>query len=120
MSANQDITLDILYTNKLKYFQNNDKIIIPKLLKKLEELKLEDNKKEIQEKINEIEIKIRTITSEKDKYYLENSKYLFEYFESKQNIDKNNTPKKTINSFFNFKENNTNEPYEKINVCIQE
>jgi hypothetical protein len=123
MSANQDITLDILYTNKLKYFQNNDKVIIPKLLKKLEELKelfLEENKKEIQEKINEIEIKIRTITSEKDKYYLENSKYLFEYFESKQNIDKNNTPKKTINSFFNFKENNTNEPYEKINVCIQE
>ena len=28
MTSKQDITLDILYTNKLKYFQNNDKIII--------------------------------------------------------------------------------------------
>ena len=123
MSANQDITLDILYTNKLKYFQNNDKIIVPKLIKKIEELKeilIEEDKKEIHEKIKELELKINNINSEKDKYFLENSKYLFEYFESKQNIDKNNTPKKTINSFFNFKEKNNNEPYEKINVCIQE
>jgi hypothetical protein len=71
MSSNQEITLDILYTNKLKYFQNNDKIIIPKLLKKIEELKeilIEENKKEIHEKIKELELKINTINSEKNKY----------------------------------------------------
>jgi hypothetical protein len=122
MNIKQDITLDLLYTNKLKQFQNNEKVIIPKLFKKIEELKeglLEDNKKDTTEKIKELELKINLLIHEKNKYFLENSKYLFEYFESKQNIDKNNTPKKTINSFFNFKENN-NLPYEKLNVCIQE
>jgi hypothetical protein len=123
MNTKQDITLDILYTNKLKQFQNNDKIIIPKLLKKIEELKeglLEENKKDVNEKIKELESKINLITNEKNKYFLENSKYLFEYFETKQNIDKNNTPKKTINSFFNFKEQNETVSYDNMNICIQE
>ena len=56
MTSKQDITLDILYTNKLKYFQNNDKIIIPKLIKKIEELKetiVENNKKDIEIKIKD-------------------------------------------------------------------
>ena len=56
------LTLDILYTNKLKYFQNNDKIIIPKLQKKIEELKENkhgENEKELNERISEIEIKLK-------------------------------------------------------------
>ena len=117
-----DITLDILYTNKLKYFQNNDKIIIPKLQKKIEELKENkhgENEKELNERISEIETKLNVLIHEKNNYFLENSKYLFEYFETKQNIDKNNTPKKTINSFFNFKEKNEIK-YENMNHCIQE
>jgi F420-0:gamma-glutamyl ligase len=105
MNLKQDTTLDILYTNKLKYFQNKFNIIIPKLNKKIEELneiKTAENEKEINIKIEYYESKIKLIINEKDKYFLDNSKYLFEYFETKQNIDKNNTPKKTINSFFNF------------------
>jgi len=123
MNIKQDITLDLLYTNKLKQFQNNEKVIIPKLFKKIEELKeglLEDNKKDTTEKIKELELKINLLIHEKNKYFLENSKYLFEYFELKQNIDKNNTPKKTINSFFNFKETPQNISYDNMNTCIQE
>jgi hypothetical protein len=122
MNLKQDTTLDILYTNKLKYFQNKFNIIIPKLNKKIEELKemkTGDNEKEINIKIEEYESKIKLIVNEKNKYFLDNSKYLFEYFETKQNIDKNNTPKKTINSFFNFKEEKE-APYESMNHCIQE
>ena len=122
MNLKQDTTLDILYTNKLKYFQNKFNIIIPKLNKKIEELnemKTVDNEKEINNKIEDYENKIKLIINEKNKYFLDNSKYLFEYFETKQNIDKNNTPKKTINSFFNFKEEKE-APYESMNHCIQE
>ena len=121
MSLKPDTTLDILYTNKVKYFQNKFMIVIPKLNKQIEELKqsiTKENEKEVNTKIDECDKKIQFIINEKNKYYLDNSKYLFEYFESKQNIDKNNTPKKTINSFFNVKEKE--EPYESMNECIQE
>ena len=107
MNVKQDTTLDILYNNKLKYFQNKSSIIIPKITKKMDELKgsiTPENEKEVKLKLEDYENKIQTIINEKNKYFLDNSKYLFEYFESKQNIDKNNTPKKTITSFFNFKE----------------
>ena len=77
MNLKQDTTLDILYTNKLKYFQNKFNIIIPKLNKKIEELKetkTEDNEKEINLKIEEYESKIKLIVNEKNKYFLDNSK----------------------------------------------
>jgi len=122
MNFKQDITLDILYNNKLKYFQNKSSTIIPKITKKIEELKgsiTPENEKDVLLKIESYENKIQTIVDEKNKYFLDNSKYLFEYFESKQNIDKNNTPKKTITSFFNFKEEKE-APYESMNHCIQE
>ena len=121
MNNKQDITLDILYNAKVKYFQNKYVNIIPKVNKQIEELRdtlTPTNETEINTKIKELEKKIQVITNEKNKYYLENSKYLFEYFESKQNIDKNNTPKKTINSFFNVKEKE--ERMESMNKCIQQ
>ena len=83
MNLKQDTTLDILYTNKLKYFQNKFNVIIPKLNKKIEELneiKTPENEKEINSKICDYESKIKLIINEKNKYFLDNSKYLFEYF----------------------------------------
>ena len=121
MNLKPDTTLDILYTLKVKYFNTKITVVIPKLNKQIEELKelkTPENEKETNSKIEECEKKIKFIINEKNKYYLDNSKYLFEYFESKQNIDKNNTPKKTINSFFNVKEQE--QPYETMNHCIQE
>ena len=121
MNNKQDITLDILYNAKVKYFNNKFSVLIPKLNKQIDDLKqtiTKENEVEMKEKIGEIEKKIQYITNEKNKYYLDNSKYLFEYFESKQNIDKNNTPKKTINSFFNVKEKE--EKMESMNKCIQQ
>ena len=41
------------------------------------------------------------------------------FLNPKQNIDKNNAPKKTINSFFKFKEEKEI-PYESMQNCIQE
>ena len=118
-----ETTLDILYNQKLKYFNHKVYIVLPKLMTKIEELQKEKNENEknnaeIDQKIESYKKKITTIHDEKNKYYLENSKYLFDYFETKQNIDKNNTPKKTINSFFNVKEEK--EPnYEIMNESIK-
>ena len=116
-----ETTLDILYNQKLKYFNHKIYVVLPKLIAKIEELEKEKNNEkniDIDQKIDVYKKKIATIHDEKNKYYLENSKYLFDYFETKQNIDKNNTPKKTINSFFNVKEEK--EPnYEIMNESIK-
>ena len=55
MNVKQDTTLDILYNNKLKYFQNKSSIIIPKITKKMEELKgsmTPENEKEVKLKLD--------------------------------------------------------------------
>jgi len=103
MNIKPDATLDMLYNKKLKYFHNKFESTIPKLKLKIDELnsqKNKDNEEETNQKIEQLQKKIKQIVDERDRYFLDNSKYLFEYFESKQNIDKNNNPKKKINNFF--------------------
>ena len=119
MNSKTDITLDVLYNQKIKYFNNKTNNILPKLNGKIEELekgKTPKNEKEINNTINGYKQQIINLKLEEKKYYLENAKYLFDYFETKQNIDKNNAPKKTINSFFNVKEKE--EVYEKMNESV--
>ena len=125
MTTKNDITLDVLYNQKLKYFNHKVNLILPKLMDKIEELEKEKEKNENEKNLIELELKIEQykkkismIHDEKNNYYLENSKYLFDYFETKQNIDKNNTPKKTINSFFNVKEEKETN-FEKMNESIK-
>lgn len=123
MNAKTDATLDMLYTKKLKHFHNKIEVIIPKLKLKIEDLtnsKNIDNDEDIQQKIEQYEKKIKQIYTERDRYYLENSKYLYEYFESKQNIDKNNNPKKKINNFFKIVDTADDEPIDTMNKCIQD
>ena len=123
MTSKTDITLDVLYNQKNKYFNHKTNIVLPKLIDKIEELIKDKNSNsqnalDIDEKIENYKKKIGDIQYEKNKYYLENSKYLFDYFETKQNIDKNNTPKKTINSFFNVKEEKETN-YEIMNESVK-
>ena len=64
MNVKQDTTLDILYNNKLKYFQNKSSIIIPKITKKMDELKgsmTPENEKEVKVKLEDYENKIQNI-----------------------------------------------------------
>jgi hypothetical protein len=48
-----------------------------------------------------IKRQIKEIKSLRSQYYLTNGNIIFKYFESKQNISKNNNIKKSLNSFFN-------------------
>lgn len=121
MNLKYDETLDKLYHKKLKDFYNKKTIIIPKLNNKIEELekkKVEGSHESIDNQIKIMKRKKEMITEEINNYYLENAKSLFEYFETKQDIDKNMNQKKKINTFFNVKEK-ADIPIDLMNDCVQ-
>jgi hypothetical protein len=121
MNLKYDETLDKLYHKKLKDFYNKKTVIIPKLNNKIEELekkRVEGSNESIDQQIKTIKRKKEMITEEINKYYLENAKSLFEYFETKQDIDKNMNQKKKINTFFNVKEKG-DIPTDLMNDCVQ-
>ena len=89
-------TLDIKHKENLSEFKRNECVVIPKLKNDKEELKKKilnnnltiDEIMEIKDSIKQINGTIRSLNSKKKKYLLDNSKYVFDYFENKQNIDK--------------------------------
>ena len=125
------ITLDIAHSEMLNKFNNNKNILIPKYKNEIEKLERLLNKKknskkknnetenlsyeiyEIETKINICKDKILKAEKEEKDYYLNNSKFIFDYFEKKQNInnsyEKINSDNK-LNSFFsiNTDDNDTN------------
>jgi hypothetical protein len=121
MNLKYDETLDKLYHKKLKDFYNKKTVIIPKLNNKIEELekkRTDDNRVSIDTQISQFKKKKELITEDINNYYLENAKSLFEYFETKQDIDKNMNQKKKINTFFNVKDK-SEIPIDTINDCVQ-
>jgi len=62
-----------------------------------------EKKLEIQDTINELKKNIQSMKEKKINYFLNNSKYIFEYYENKKNISKdlkNNSKSKIIQNFF--------------------
>ena len=124
------ITLDIKHKEFLNEFNKDDEYRIPNL--KLERLVYKNQLKnqnltieqrlDIEDKINEIFETIRIIKLKKKEYFLDNSKYIFEYFENKKNISEGgniptqSTTNKTkiMNSFFKIKENFEEDSFAKI------
>ena len=114
------VTLDTKHKEYLNEFNKNEHNLIPNL--KLERTnllkKIQDNidfeeRLDIQDRIKEINEQIKESKCKKKEYFLDNSKYIFEYFENKKNIstgtknDNLTTNKSTlINTFFKIKENN--------------
>lgn len=128
----KNITLDKNHENKLSEFYKNENNIIPKLESEKTKLKNDLNKKKISfddkmnivDRINEIIKEIKILKSKKKKYYLDNSKHIFTYFEDKKNISNDNNSKEnptniTINNFFNIKSKNQ-ENEEIININNEE
>ena len=117
------ITLDGKHKEFLNEFSKDENDRIPELqLEKyeLKELLKKDNitveqQLEHQDKINEINETIKQIKERKKLYFLDNSKFIFDYFENKKNIstgsatipnnisDKN----KILNSFFKIKQDDS-------------
>jgi hypothetical protein len=116
------ITLDTKHKEFLNEFNKDDNNRIPelkferstikqKLIDENETLSIE-HRLDLQDKVNEITKSIKEIKSKKKDYFLDNSQYIFEYFENKKSISDGNTIQKTtnksklVNSFFKIKEEN--------------
>ena len=110
------ISIDKKHDEMLDYFNNNDDIIIPnlqteksKLINEIKELSKSDvdTYMELKDKINEIKNKIKELKREKKKYYIDNSNYIFQYFEEKKSISngENSQNKNVLNTFFKIKSN---------------
>jgi hypothetical protein len=113
------ITLDIKHTEIINEFDKDENDRIPELkyersmLKKQlnnEDLTIE-NRLDIEDQIEQINATIKETKLKKKEYYLDNSKYIFEYFENKKNIsigtnvNTSNSKTNLINSFFKIKTN---------------
>jgi hypothetical protein len=119
------ITLDTKHKEFLNEFNKDENGTIPDFKIEREELrqKIIDNcdeltveqKLDIEDKINELTEKIRETKLKKKDYFLDNSKFIFEYFENKKSISDGNSVQastnktKMINTFFKIKQDNTDE-----------
>jgi len=119
------ITLDTKHKEFLNEFTKDENNTIPDFKIERQELrqKLIDNshvltveqKLDIEDKINELTEKIRETKSKKKEYFLDNSKFIFEYFENKKSISDgtavqaSTNKSKLVNTFFKIKQENTDE-----------
>ncbi len=113
----QIITIDKKHDEMLKYFDDNEKIVIPQLqekkanlIEKIKSLSSNDIDKymEIKDEIIEIKDNIKKLKKEKKKYFVDNSMHIFKYFEDKKNISTgdNSQNMNVLNSFFKIKSKN--------------
>ncbi len=119
------ITLDTKHKEFLNEFNKDENDTIPdfkierqelrqKLIDSCDELTVEQ-KLDIEDKINELTEKIRETKSKKKEYFLDNSKFIFEYFENKKSISDgtavqaSTNKSKLVNTFFKIKQENTDE-----------
>jgi hypothetical protein len=77
----------------------------------------------LEDRLAEIKSEIRAIKNNKKQYLLENSKYIFDYFENKKNISKDIQPAKTaklsiVDTFFKIKSSTEQPEPENINKNI--
>jgi hypothetical protein len=119
------ITLDTKHKEFLNEFTKDENGTIPDFKIERQELrqKIIDNcqdltveqKLDIEDKINDLTQKIRETKLKKKDYFLDNSKFIFEYFENKKSISDGNSVQastnktKMINTFFKIKQDNTDE-----------
>ena len=118
-------TLDNKHNEIISSFKKNNTTIIPKYKTEIEKLEtllnnLKDSKRNIEKreilksKITDYKNKIYNLEKNEKDYYLNNSKYIFQYFEEKKNIEFDNKSKQDksnknicnknnkINIFFNI------------------
>jgi|UniRef100_A0A6C0JLG0 hypothetical protein len=112
----QPTTIDEKHTEMLERFKDSECNKIPVIeqeitmlkdnVKKLNENQIEQFL-EIRDKIKELKTELKFLKNEKKNYLLDNSKYIFQYFEQKQQISNNSvnlqSSSNVVNSFFKIK-----------------
>jgi ribosomal protein L37AE/L43A len=110
-------TIDEKHTEMLNYFHEIETEVVPKLEIKKRDLKTRlaalSQQKQIDEYMNTrdeiraVSKEIRELKSQRKNYLLDNSKYIFQYFEQKKDISNGTNPQVNIlNSFFKIKATN--------------
>lgn len=121
------VTLDNKHKEFINEFAKDENNRIPTLENEKNLIKNQLNNQEINielkleliDKLKEINSKIKELKNKKKQYFLDNSKYIFEYFENKKNIsnqesstsnnNKKNNKNIILNQFFKIKEPSTEE-----------
>jgi hypothetical protein len=111
IQKNSNTTLDGKHKEIVDKFRNTIDVVIPSLRKEkkeyMEKLNKEnitiEEKLDIEDRIKEIQKKIKELKQNEKNYFLENSKYVFEYFENKKKISEGNNKTTILNNFFNLK-----------------
>ena len=117
------ITLDGKHNEFMNEFSKDDYNRIPHLRTERKQLQIRletqglnvEQRLDINDRITEITETIRECKQKKNEYLLDNSKFVFGYFENKKNISAGVTVSKNqkLNSFFKIKEDETiNESYQ--------
>jgi hypothetical protein len=130
------ITLDTKHKEILNEFTKDERDKIPELKVERQELKQKliddhdelsvEQRLDLEDRVNELTDLIKEMKTKKKEYFLDNSKFIFEYFENKKNISdgaiiSSNTNKaKLVNSFFKIKqENECNKVTQNENNIVQ-
>ena len=114
---NTNMTIDEKHTDMMNIFYVIENETIPKMKEELTQDKLRikmlekkqlhntDEYYDLKDRITETREKIKELKQKKNKYLLENSKYVFSYYEEKQKISSGENAKdvNTINKFFKIK-----------------
>jgi hypothetical protein len=118
----KSITLDGKHKEFLNEFSKNENDKIPDL--KIEKAELEaklnnvneklsvEQKLDIADRIKEIKNIIKELKNQKKEYFLDNSKFIFDYFENKKNISSGSASEisnknKLLNTFFKIKQDDS-------------
>jgi hypothetical protein len=113
----QNATIDEKHTEMLNQFHEDETKTLPLLTQEIETLKARldglsesqiDQKMEIKDKIRSNKSKIRELTNQKKRYLLDNSKYIFGYFEEKKDISTGGGKQNVnvLHSFFKVRSKN--------------
>jgi hypothetical protein len=105
------LQLDGKHESFINEFTKNETSYLPKIIEerkklynKFMDISLNTEEKiNIKENINKIDNKIREIKKKKKDYFLNNSEYIFDYFENKKKISDSNNKTKVLDNFFNIK-----------------
>ncbi len=117
VQKNSNTTLDNKHKEIVDKFQNANNVVIPSLKKeKMEcyekltnpQITMEE-KMDIEDRINDIQKEIKRLKQQEKNYFLDNSKYVFDYFENKKKISEGNNKTTLLNNFFNLKKETSSE-----------
>jgi len=128
VSKKNSTTLDGKHKEFINEFCKDEQDKIPTIKKEKAELKQQlvdqadqltiEQRLDIADRINEITETVKKLKTKKVDYFLDNSRYIFEYFENKKNISSTeissssstmDTKSKILNSFFKIKNEDLNQ-----------